>query len=164
MSTPPIHRITFVCLGNICRSPLAEGVFKHLAKAAGRESEFHVESAGVGGWHVGETPDFRAQQVARNHGIRLESIAQKIHPRDLERFDLILALDEEIYNDLQRMATNPGQRSRIHMLRETDPQATQNRDVPDPYYGNMADFEYCYQLIERSCKGWLERISSSAQS
>lgn len=158
MTTP--YRINFVCLGNICRSPLAEGIFKHLAKEAGREAEFHIESSGVGGWHVGETPDHRSQQVARNHSIRLTSTAQQFRAaRDFERFDLILALDSEIYSDLRRMASNEEQRARVHLLREADPQSQPgNRDVPDPYYGEMSDFERCYQLIERACRAWLEKL------
>jgi protein-tyrosine phosphatase len=156
-STKP-YAITFVCLGNICRSPLAEGIFKKLVREAGREDEFHIESAGLGGWHVGETPDHRSQIVARQHEISLDSTAQQFRPRDLERFDLILALDEDICHGLLRMASNDPSRHKIHLLRETDPQARGNLEVPDPYYGDLSDFESAYQMIERSCRGWLERI------
>jgi protein-tyrosine phosphatase len=152
------YAVTFVCLGNICRSPLGEGIFKKLVKEAGRESEFHVESAGLGGWHVGEDPDSRSQIVARQHGVILDSTAQQFRARDLERFDLILALDDDIYHGLLRMAVNSPVREKIHLLRETDPQARGNLEVPDPYYGDLNDFESAYQMIERSCRGWLERL------
>lgn len=152
------YNVTFVCLGNICRSPLAEGIFKKLVREAGREDEFHIESAGLGGWHVGETPDSRAQIVARQHDIRLDSTAQKFQTRDLDRFDLILALDEDIYHGLLRMTSNDPTRHKIHLLREADPQARGNLEVPDPYYGDLNDFESAYQMIERSCRGWLERL------
>lgn len=152
------YAITFVCLGNICRSPLGEGIFKKLVKEAGREAEFHIESAGLGGWHVGENPDSRSQIVARQHGVSLDSTAQKFHASDLERFDLILALDEDIFDGLKHMAGNGPAREKIHLLREADPQARGNLEVPDPYYGDLKDFEAVYQMVERSCRGWLERL------
>jgi protein-tyrosine phosphatase len=158
MTTTKPYAVTFVCLGNICRSPLGEGIFKKLVKEAGREEEFHIESAGLGGWHVGETPDSRSQIVARQHGISLDSTAQQFRARDLERFDLILALDEDIYHGLLRMAGNGPAREKIHLLREADPQARGNLEVPDPYYGDLNDFETVYQMVERSCQGWLERL------
>lgn len=152
------QRVTFVCLGNICRSPLAAGVFKHLVKQAGRAQEFHIESAGVGGWHVGEAADRRSQQVARQHGITLEGRAQQFKERDFERFDWVLALDADIYADLQRLAPNETARAKVHLLRETDPEARGDYDVPDPYYGGLDGFEQAYQMIERACQGWLERM------
>ncbi|MDX9992257.1 MAG: low molecular weight protein-tyrosine-phosphatase [Anaerolineales bacterium] len=158
MSAVKPYAVTFVCLGNICRSPLGEAVFKKLVRQAGREAEFQIESAGLGGWHVGQPPDSRSQIIARQHGIVLESTAQQFHPRDLERFDLILALDHDIFNGLRRMAGDTPARQKIHLLRAADPQARANLDVPDPYYGDLSDFESAYQLIERSCRAWLERL------
>jgi protein-tyrosine phosphatase len=152
------YAVTFVCLGNICRSPLAEGIFKKLVRDAGREAEFQIESAGLGGWHAGEDPDSRSQIVARQHGISLDSTAQQFRARDLERFDLILALDEDIYHGLLRMAANSPAKDKIHLLREADPQARGNLEVPDPYYGDLSDFESAYQMIERACRGWLARL------
>lgn len=156
--TPKPYTVVFVCLGNICRSPLGEGIFKKLVKEAGREAEFRIESAGLGSWHVGETPDSRSQIVARQHGIILDSTAQQFRAHDLQRFDLILALDEDIYDGLKRMAGNGPHLEKIHLLRETDPQAHGNLEVPDPYYGDLSDFETAYQMVERSCRGWLERL------
>jgi protein-tyrosine phosphatase len=156
--SPQPFAVTFVCLGNICRSPLGEGIFKQLVKEAGREAEFRVESAGLGNWHIGEAPDHRSQIVARQHGIMLASRAQQFRAHDLERFDLILALDEDIFDGLKRMAGNGPLREKIHLLREADPQSRGNLEVPDPYYGDLNDFESAYQMIERSCRGWLKRL------
>lgn len=158
MTSSQPYTVTFVCLGNICRSPLAEGIFKKLVHEAGRAHEFHIESAGLGGWHVGESPDSRSQIVARQHGVILDSTAQQFRPRDLDRFDLILALDEDIYDGLRRMAANGPAREKIHLLRAADPLARGNLEVPDPYYGDLNDFESAYQMIERSCRAWLERL------
>lgn len=154
-----MQRICFVCLGNICRSPIAEGVFEHLAELAGCGAEFQVESAGVGGWHVGEAPDSRARKTAAAHGIRLDGAAQQLRARDLDRFDLLLALDTDVASDLRQMAAH-GQRGKIRLLREFDPLARGDLDVPDPYYGSMQDFENVYQMIERACRGLLDSLST----
>jgi protein-tyrosine phosphatase len=149
-----------VCLGNICRSPLAEGVFKHLAAQAGMAEKVQVESAGIGSWHVGEPADRRAQQTARSHGLALTSRAQQFRALDFDRFDLVLALDTEVYDDLRRLAPSDKARGKVRLLREFDPQASGELDVPDPYYGDMAAFERVYHMIERSCVGLLADIKS----
>ncbi len=156
----PTH-ICFVCLGNICRSPLAEGVFKRLAAQAGLDGRFHVESAGMGAWHVGEPPDPRSQSVALAHGVRLDSTARQFKAGDFARFDRVIALDADIAADLRRLAPGEAERRKIHLLREYDPQARGDLDVPDPYYGGRADFERVYQMIERSCRGLLEALRVS---
>lgn len=147
-------RVCFVCMGNICRSPLAEGVFRHLAAAAGRADAFAVESAGLGRWHLGEPPDPRAQRVARAHGVTLAGRAQQFRPADFARFDLVLALDEEVYAGLQALAP-AAERPKVRYLREYDPAAGADRDVPDPYYGDQRLFEHIYALIDRACRGLL---------
>jgi len=154
-------RICFVCLGNICRSPMAAGVFRHLAQQAGLADSVHVESAGLGGWHVGEPPDARAVRTARRHGVVLDGVAQQFTARDFERFDLLLALDEDIYHGLLRLARNPADRSKVKYLRDYDPQAGADREVPDPYYSDQRAFDEAYELVERSCRGLLERLRSS---
>lgn len=151
-------KICFVCLGNICRSPLAEGVFKHLVKEAGRAAEFHIESAGTGGWHAGEAPDLRSQRVALGHGFRLESHAQQFRADDFARFDWVLALDGEIASDLRYLAPSEADRAKIHLLREYDPEAKGNLDVPDPYYGGLEDFERVYAMVARGCEGLLQEL------
>ena len=155
-----LKKICFVCMGNICRSPLAEGIFKHLIKQAQLDDRFQIESAAIGSWHVGESPDTRAHRTAQAHGIRLESTAQQFRAKDFSRFDVVLALDGEIADDLHRLAPSLLDRQKIRLLREYDPQAQagDDLDVPDPYYGRQEDFERAYQMIERSCEALLKEI------
>src|SRR5436190_2427677 len=145
-------------MGNICRSPLAEGVFKHLIQQAKLNDRFQIESAAIGSWHVGEAPDTRAQHAAQAHGIRLDSTAQQFGAKDFSRFDAVLALDKEIASSLHHLAPTPQDRQKIRLLREYDPLANGDLDVPDPYYGRQEDFERAYQMIERSCEQLLKEI------
>jgi protein-tyrosine phosphatase len=155
-------RVLFVCLGNICRSPLAEGVFLHLAERAGVGDRFEVDSAGTGDWHVGERPDARAQAVARKHGVQLPSLARKVKPDDFGRFDYIVAMDRENLWDLERMAKlTKGSRAQIHLLRVDDPDRAagdDRHDVPDPYYGGESGFENVYRMVHRSAEALLQRL------
>jgi protein-tyrosine phosphatase len=153
-------RICFVCLGNICRSPMAEGVFRHLAQQAGLAESFHVESAGLGNWHVGEPPDARAARTAHARGVTLDSVAQQFTARDFDSFDLVLALDEDIHDGLLRLTRTPAERSKVKHLRDYDPQAGADKDVPDPYDSDQRAFDRAYELVERSCRGLLERQSA----
>jgi len=163
---PPARpiRVLFVCLGNICRSPLAEGVFIHLAEQAGVADRFDVDSAGTGDWHVGERPDPRSVEVARKHGVELPSLARQVTRADLDRFDYIVAMDRENLWDLERMAREiPGARARakIHLLRVDDPERApgdDRHDVPDPYYGGASGFEQVYQMVYRSAEALLQRL------
>jgi protein-tyrosine phosphatase len=158
-------RVLFVCLGNICRSPLAEGVFLHLARAAGVADRFEVDSAGTGDWHVGEPPDPRASAVARKYGVTLPSTARQVTAADFERFDYIVAMDRENLWNLERMAREGrGTRTRvakIHLLRVDDPdrEAGDDRhDVPDPYYGGPSGFDQVYHMVYRSAEALLRRL------
>ncbi len=149
--------VLFVCLGNICRSPLAEGVFRDLVRRAGVEERFVIESAGTGSWHVGEPPDSRATLVAERYGVALESRARQITVEDLGRFDWIVAMDRENLGVLERMAAETGSAARVHLLREFDPDADGD-EVPDPYYGGASGFETVYEMIRRAATGLLDRI------
>lgn len=151
-------RILFVCLGNICRSPLAAGVFRHLADAAGADDLFEVESAGTGAWHVGEPPDLRSQHVARKHGIELRGRARRVTPDDLTAFDLVVAMDRENLTRLESLRDPRGAPARLHLLREFDPEAHGDLEVPDPYYGGPNGFDHVYDMIERSCRVLLENL------
>ena len=154
-------RLSFVCLGNICRSPMAQGVFENLVAASGRSGDFQIESAGVGSWHVGQAPDRRALATAKAHGLTLTSRAQQIQRRDFARLDMVIALDSEVADELRRLAPTPTDRAKVRLLREFDPirsGRTGDLDVPDPYYGDTAGFEDAYQMIERACRGLLETI------
>jgi protein-tyrosine phosphatase len=158
-------RVLFVCLGNICRSPLAEGVFLHLVREAGLEGRFEVESAGTGDWHVGERPDSRAQAVARRHGVELPSCARQVTAEDLETFDHVLAMDRENLRDLRRLARR-GATADLRLLRAHDPLATSDDDgdVPDPYYGGPSGFDLVYDMVHRSCRSLLAELTAKGTS
>ncbi len=152
-----MRRLLFVCLGNIIRSPLAERLFLDLAHQAGVADNFSVDSAGTGNWHSGESPDPRMVETAKQHGIALGGTARQVRPKDLDEFDLILAMDGDNRAGLLQLARAPEQRGKIRMLREFDPQRD-DLEVPDPWYGGRGDFEQTYQIIERSVRGLLEAL------
>ena len=152
-----VTSILFVCLGNICRSPLAEGVFAHLAKQA--DVDIRIDSAGTGSWHVGERPDSRALAVARAHGIELPGHARRVSSSDMHEFDYVIAMDENNLTHLAALGRSCRGSARLHLLREFDPDAGPDRDVPDPYYGGRRGFEECFGIVERSCRGLLERLN-----
>ncbi|MCC6192375.1 MAG: low molecular weight phosphotyrosine protein phosphatase [Anaerolineales bacterium] len=154
--------ISFVCSGNICRSPMAEGIFRHLVEAAGLGGDFEIESAGVGPWHVGEAADTRARQTARRHGIELDGVAQQITAQDFSRLDHVIALDRDVAAHLRGLASNAADRAKIRLLREYDPQAgsgwERDLDVPDPYYGGSGGFELAFQMIDRAARQLLAQL------
>jgi protein-tyrosine phosphatase len=154
---PPRTRVLFVCLGNICRSPLAEGVFLHLVRGAGLVDRFEVDSAGTGDWHVGEWPDPRSVEVARRHGVELPSRARQVTRDDLDTFDHVLAMDRENLRELQRLA-RPGARAETRLLRAHDP-VRDGDDVPDPYYGGPSGFDLVYDMVHRSCAALLAELT-----
>jgi len=151
--------VLFVCLGNICRSPLAEGIFRNLVERAGLADSFEIGSAGTGGWHVGEPADSRATMVASRYGVSLEGSAQQVTVEDLERFDYVIAMDRDNLSVLERMAAASEAEPELHLLREFDPTNTGD-EVPDPYYGGASGFETVYEMVHRSCEGLLEHIRS----
>lgn len=161
MPTPaPTTRPTsvlFVCLGNICRSPLAEGVFLHLVEREGLGNHFLVDSAGTGAWHVGELPDPRSRQVAAEHGVELPGRARQVTSDDLNRFDLILAMDRENLAVLERMADSDEQKAKVRLLRSFDPEADDDQ-VPDPYYGGPRGFEHVFGMLLDACEGLLDEL------
>lgn len=151
-------RICFVCLGNIVRSPLAENMFRHLAQQDGLDHKYDVDSAGTSGYHVGERPDHRMRQVASEHGFIYDGRARQFRRRDFETFDLIIAMDSSNRSDLIRMAQSDAQATKIHLMREFDPEGSPNAPVPDPYYGGIDGFENVFQLVKRSCQGMLDAL------
>lgn len=153
-------RVLFVCMGNIVRSPLAENLFLHRIAEAGFEEQISADSAGVIGYHVGERPDPRMREVAARRGFRYDGRARQFERRDFERFNLILAMDQENLADLQALARTPEQRAKIHLLREFDPLGRPGDEVPDPYYGGIEGFERVYEIVERSVEGLLKKLVS----
>ncbi len=156
-------KILFVCMGNVIRSPLAEHLFSRLAAQAGRGDEFEVDSGGIDDWHVGELPDYRMRKVAEAHGLIYEGRARQVNQRDLRLFDLIIPMDTSNRQALYAMANSPEQKSKIHLLREYDPQGGVHASVPDPYYEGLQGFEQTYQIIERSLRGLLQSLEGQAQ-
>nr|MBI2904420.1 low molecular weight phosphotyrosine protein phosphatase [Chloroflexota bacterium] len=155
-------RILFVCLGNICRSPLAESIFKDMAAQAGRGDEFEVDSAGTYDGHVGHPADRRTRAVAAAHGLTLDHTVRQVAQADFDTFDLILAMDFENKADLLSFsALTPEQKAKVKLFREYDPQARGSFDmnVPDPYYGASNGFELVYAMLERTAKGLLASLS-----
>ncbi len=153
-------RVLFVCMGNICRSPMAEGVFRNLVRAAGLEARFEIDSAGIGAWHEGEAPDARATATAAAHGITLTGAARQIRPLDLRDFDYVLAMDSENLAALERLKRRVAPDAELRLLREFDPEATDGEppEVPDPYYGGPRGFELVYAMVERAGRGLLAHI------
>jgi protein-tyrosine phosphatase len=142
-------RLLFVCLGNICRSPTAEAVMRHVVAERGLEHEVEVESAGTGAWHAGAPPDQRATAAARTRGITVEGAARKVTQADFDDFDLLLAMDDENLHDLLAVAP-PDARHKVRKLAEVD--------VPDPYYGGTDGFETVLDLVEEACARLLDEV------
>lgn len=148
--------ILMVCLGNICRSPLAEGIFKKVAADAGFVCK--VDSAGTGGWHQGEPPHLLSQKVAWAHGITISlQKARKLTPEDLDRFDLIFCMDHQNLQDTLALSTSKSQIRKVSLLLEAS-YPRQNAKVPDPYYGNYSDFENVYHLLYIGCTDQVKRL------
>jgi protein-tyrosine phosphatase len=149
--------ICFVCLGNICRSPTAEGVMRDQVAAAKLGERIEIDSAGTGNWHIGEPPDPRAQQAASRRGYDLSALrGRQIAAADFEHFDLLIAMDDANVAALTRICP-PGQRDKIRLLMEFDPQADV-REVVDPYFGGDAGFETVLDQCEAACSGLLTAL------
>jgi len=153
-------KILFVCLGNIIRSPLAEALFRRLVEQSGLDSKYEVDSAGTGNWHVGEPPDHRMVRAAARRGLVYSHRARQIQSEDFDRFNLIVGMDRQNREDLLRMARLPEHRTKVHTLREFDPEGGANAPVPDPYYGGPDGFEEVYDIVERSVRGLLEKLEN----
>jgi protein-tyrosine phosphatase len=148
--------VLFVCLGNICRSPMAEGVFRHVLDEEGLSDRYKVDSAGTGGWHVGESPDARSVRTAASHGVTLSGHARQIRPEDFRTFDYVVAMDRSNLDDLERYRAGVGGDAALYLLREFDPEGEPGAEVPDPYYGGPSGFDDVFEMVHRSCRGLLE--------
>jgi len=152
-------RVLFVCLGNICRSPLAEAVFRHQVEARGWADRFDIDSAGTSGWHRGAPPDARSAETARRRGIELTGGSRKVAASDLRRFHYVIAMDEENLDALRELQASAGGTAQVRRLREFEPRAA-SLDVPDPYYGGPGGFEEVHDIVERGCAGLLAHIAA----
>ncbi len=150
-------KVLFVCLGNICRSPTAEGVFRTLVEREGLGDQVEIDSAGTGSWHVGGSPDKRAQAAALKRGIDLSGQrARQAKAADFGRFDYVLAMDSDNHHDLSGLCPR-GEEHRLHMFLDFAPEVKE-RNVPDPYYGEGGGFEAVLDMIEAASQGLLADI------
>jgi protein-tyrosine phosphatase len=146
-----MRRVLFVCMGNICRSPTAEGVMRHLLRERGLEDEIEVASAGTGGWHVGDPPDARSTEAARRRGIVLDGAAQQVSRADFDRYDLLVAMDRSNLRDLLDLAPDDDARAKVRLLLD-------DADVPDPYYGGPSGFDDVLDLVTDGCQRLLSEL------
>jgi len=150
-------KILFVCLGNICRSPLAEGIFNKLVKDAGLGNKVTADSCGTSDYHIGDSPDDRTIANAESHNIFLDHIGRQLTRQDFKDFDIILAMDRSVFDDVVKIAPSGAATAKVRMMREFDSDPG-NREVPDPYYGGERLFEEVFVTISRSCEGLLEYV------
>ena len=156
-------KVLFVCLGNICRSPLAEGVFRSLVAENHLDQDFEIDSAGTGGWHVGQPPDRRMLITAQKNGISLSSIkARQFQQTDLVTFDLVLAMDDQNLRDILSMAGKE-ELPHVQLFRTYDPEPG-NLQVPDPYYGGSDGFQHVFDLVHRTCSSLLSTLHPQIDS
>jgi protein-tyrosine phosphatase len=153
--------VLFVCLGNICRSPMAEGMFRHVASEAGVLDRFRIDSAGTGSWHAGSPPDGRAQATLRKRGVDISGLrARQVEPEDFHDFDLLLAMDASNRGDLLEIAPKPMQ-GKVRLFLEFAPHL-RTREVPDPYYGGPEGFDRVLEMVEAASAGLLKALTDKS--
>lgn len=150
--------VLFVCLGNICRSPLAEAVFRQVVKESGLEPRFRIDSAGTSGYHDGDPPDRRTTEVAGRRGVEVAGVSRRIAPQDVATFDYLVVMDEENRRAVERLVESSPATSEVRLFREFDGEADGDTEVPDPYFGGPDGFENVHELVERSARGLLEHL------
>ncbi len=156
------HRVLFICLGNICRSPAAEGIMRHLVEKRGLADAFLIDSAGIGGWHVGQLPDRRMRSHGADHGYDFSSRARQFSPDDFSRFDFIVTMDQENYQDIIRMARTAEERDKVVPMARFLKSHPGQDTVPDPYYGGPQGFDLVIELLEDGCEHLLQSILHDA--
>lgn len=156
-------RILFICLGNICRSPAAEGIMLHIINNEGMGHLYQVDSAGLGGWHVGELPDPRMRRHGERHGYDFCSRARKFVPEDFDRFNIIVAMDQNNYDEIMSMARTPYDYSKIVTMASYLRHHPTFKSIPDPYYGGDHGFELVISLLEDACKGLFDELQKKGR-
>lgn len=150
--------VLFVCLGNICRSPAGENIFRHIVKKAGLDDRIHCDSGGTIGYHTGNDPDARMSRTIRNRGYEVTGFSRQISLLDFEDFDLILTMDEENHTNVIALAKSDEQRARVKRFTDFCTEH-EEKEVPDPYYGGDEGFELVADLMEDGCAGILKSLS-----
>ena len=153
------QRLLFICLGNICRSPAADGIMHHLVEGRGLADDFYIDSAGIGSWHVGQLPDYRMRRCGERHGYVFDHRARQFSAADFDRFDLIAVMDHENYHDVARQARSAADRQKIIRMSDYLRHHPGQQTVPDPYYGDDRDFEFAVELLEDACEGLLDELT-----
>ena len=152
------HTVLFICLGNICRSPAAEGIMKSLVEKEGMSDDFFIDSAAIGSWHIGQLPDSRMRKCGAEHGYRFDSHARQFQKSDFQHFDLIVVMDNENYRAITSMASSQTDKDKVVRIADYLTHHREYTTVPDPYYGNYSDFELVIELLEDACQGLLDSI------
>jgi protein-tyrosine phosphatase len=153
-------KIVFVCLGNICRSPLAEAIFKLKIREKNLERYLEADSCGTANYHVGGSPDPRTIANATKNGVAIKHVGRQLSETDLENFDIILAMDQSNYDNILRLSNSASHQSKIKLMREYDSIGKGN-DVPDPYYGSEKNFQEVFEILDRSIESFIEDIKKS---
>lgn len=152
------HTVLFICLGNICRSPAAEGIMKSLVEKEGMSDDFFIDSAAIGSWHIGQLPDSRMRKCGAEHGYRFDSHARQFQKSDFQHFDLIVVMDNENYRAITSMASSQADKDKVVRIADYLTHHREYTTVPDPYYGDNSDFELVIELLEDACQGLLDSI------
>lgn len=150
-------RVLFVCLGNICRSPMAEGILRRLVAGRGLKQNFEIDSAGLSSWHAGDPADPRTRQVLETHSADFLHVARQVKAADCGRYDYIFAMDRENYRELRRLCPE-GEARKLRMVLEP----LGGGEVPDPYYEDQEVFEQTYTMLERALRVWLDEVAPHA--
>lgn len=151
------YKVLFVCLGNICRSPAAEGIFNALVKKEGLSNQIKIDSAGTSGYHCGDLPDSRMRQCGNKRGYKFDTLSRKFTGQDYNDFDIIIAMDDRNYHDILRLSPDLESRERVYRMTEFSQRFTHDH-IPDPYYSGTDGFELVLDLLEDACEGLLDKL------
>lgn len=156
---PPPFKLLFVCMGNICRSPAADGVMRHLVAQAALDHRIHIDSAGTGGWHAGKGADDRMRRHAAARKYSLDHIARQVREEDFHEFDLILVMDQQNLREIRPFNPSGDQMHKVRLFCEFA-KDREETEVPDPYYGGAPGFEHVLDIVENGCMHLLQHIQT----
>lgn len=151
-------KVMFVCLGNICRSPMAEAMFKHIVRQEAKDKKYLIDSSGTSAYHIGSAPDSRMRATARQHSVEMNHAAKQFKKEHFQQFDHIIAMDESNYRNMIRLTQNDQHRKKVRLMRDFDLSVDGSPEVPDPYYGGDEGFEEVYQIVKRSCEELFKQL------